>query len=81
MRLLMLFALATLAVIGVIAVLPEYRGRGLGKKIVGALLNRLKSIGASFVTVSGNLDNASKPLELYRKCGFTGDDIWYICQV
>lgn len=64
-----------------VQVLPEYRGRGLGKKIVDVLLNRLKSIGASFVTVSGNLDNTSKPLELYRKCGFTGDDIWYICQV
>ena len=64
-----------------VQVLPEYRGRGLGKKIVDVLLNRLKSIGASFVTVSGNLDNTSKPLELYRKSGFTGDDIWYICQV
>ena len=64
-----------------VQVLPEYRGRGLGKKIVDVLLNRLKSIGASFVTVSGNLDNTSNPLELYRKCGFTGDDIWYICQV
>ena len=64
-----------------VQVLPAYRGRGLGKKIVDVLLNRLKSIGASFVTVSGNLDNTSKPLELYRKCGFTGDDIWYICQV
>ena len=64
-----------------VQVLPEYRGRGLGKKIVDVLLNRLKSIGASFVTVSGNLDNTSKPLELYRKCGFAGDDIWYICQV
>ena len=64
-----------------VQVLPEYRGRGLGEKIVDVLLNRLKSIGASFVTVSGNLDNTSKPLELYRKCGFTGDDIWYICQV
>ena len=64
-----------------VQVLPAYRGRGLGKKIVDVLLNRLKSIGASFVTVSGNLDNTSKPLELYRKCGFTGDDICYICQV
>ena len=64
-----------------VQVLPEYKGRGLGKKIVDVLLNRLKSIGASFVTVSGNLDNTSKPLELYRKCGFAGDDIWYICQV
>ena len=63
-----------------VQVLPEYRGRGLGEKIAAVLLSRLKSIGADFVTVSGNLDNTSKPLELYRKCGFTGDDIWYVCR-
>lgn len=63
-----------------VQVLPEYRGSGLGKKIVDVLLSRLKSIGADYATVSGNLDNTSKPLELYRKCGFTGDDIWYICR-
>ncbi len=64
-----------------VQVLPEYRKRGLGKKIVDVLLWRLKGIEADFVTVSGNLDNTSGPLELYRKCGFTGDDIWYICRV
>ena len=64
-----------------VQVLPEYRERGLGKKIVNVLLWRLKGTGADFVTVSGNLDNTSRPLELYRKCGFTGDDIWYICRV
>ena len=64
-----------------VQVLPEYRSRGLGKKIVDALLSRLKHIGADFVTVSGNLDNTSNPLELYKKCGFTGDDVWYICRV
>lgn len=62
-------------------VLPEYRKRGLGKMIVDVLLWRLKGIGADFVTVSGDLDNTTKPLELYKKCGFTGDDIWYICRV
>ena len=64
-----------------VQVLPEHRGEGLGKKIVNVLLSRLKHIGADFVTVSGNLDNASNPLELYKKCGFTGDDVWYICRV
>lgn len=64
-----------------VQVLPEYRERGMGKKIVDVLLSRLKSIGADFVTVSGNLDNTSKPLKLYKRCGFTGDDIWYICRV
>ncbi len=63
-----------------VQVLPEYRGKGLGQKIVNALLNRLKYIGADFVTASGNLDNITNPLELYKKCGFAGDDVWYICQ-
>ena len=63
-----------------VQVLPEYRKTGLGEKIVIALLNRLKNIGADFVTVSGNLDNASDPLGLYRKCGFTGNDVWYVCR-
>lgn len=62
-----------------VQVLPEYRGRGLGQKIVNVLLARLKKIGAEFVTVSGNLDNTSDPLELYRRCGFKGNDVWYIC--
>lgn len=63
-----------------VQVLPAHRGKGLGKKIVVALLNRLKAVGAEFVTVSGNLDNATTPLSLYRSCGFTGEDIWYICK-
>ncbi|MBP5653756.1 MAG: N-acetyltransferase, partial [Lachnospiraceae bacterium] len=63
-----------------VQVLPEYRSRGLGQRIVTALLSRLKSLGADFVTVSGNLDNPTKPLELYRRCGFEGDDVWYICR-
>ena len=64
-----------------VQVLPEYRNKGLGQKIVTVLLSRLKDLGAKFVTVSGNLDNQAKPLELYKKCGFEGDDVWYICQV
>lgn len=64
-----------------VQVLPEYRRRDLGERIVNVLLNRLKSIGAEFVTVSGNLDSHSDPLKLYRKCGFTGDDIWYVCRL
>ena len=63
-----------------VQVLPEYRNKGLGQKIVTVLLSRLKGLGAEFVTVSGNLDNPTKPLELYKKCGFEGDDVWYICQ-
>ena len=58
-------------------VLPQKRGRGLGKAIVNELLIRLKS-KAKFVTVSGQIDNKTNPEALYRKCGFKGDDIWCV---
>lgn len=62
-----------------IQVMPEYRGRGLGQAIVSELLKRLKhSNQAAFVTVSGECDNDTNPEALYRKCGFVGDDIWYV---
>lgn len=61
-----------------IQVLPQVRKNGFGEAIVNELLLRLKSKGAKFVTVSGKTDNESKPELLYRKCGFTGDDIWCV---
>lgn len=64
-----------------IQVLPEYRGRGYGRRIVTILLNKLREMGADFVTVSGNLDNITSPLALYRACGFAGEDVWYICRI
>ena len=63
-----------------VQVLPEYRRKGLGRKIVTVLLNRLRNMGADFATVSGDLDDPCRPLELYRACGFEGDDIWYVCR-
>ncbi len=60
-----------------IQVSQEYRGYGLGKYVVSELLRRMKS-KAGFVTVSGNCSNPSNPEALYRKCGFTGSDIWHI---
>ena len=63
-----------------VQVLPEYRNKGYGKDIVNYLLKQLRNLDAGFVTVSGSLDNKTKPEKLYRKCGFIGDDIWYICQ-
>jgi len=41
------------------------------------LLHDLKG-KAAFVTVSGEMDNTSQPEKLYRKCGFSGNDIWHI---
>ena len=60
-----------------IQVLPEYRGKKLGQLLVNELLTRLQG-KADFVTVSGKVDNATKPERLYRKCGFTGKDIWHV---
>ena len=60
-----------------IQVLPEYRGKKIGQLLVNELLTRLQG-KADFVTVSGKVDNATKPELLYRTCGFTGNDVWHI---
>ncbi len=60
-----------------IQVLPEYRGRKIGQMIVNELLCRMAG-KAKFATVSGKMDNRTCPEILYRKCGFTGNDIWHI---
>lgn len=60
-----------------IQVTEGYRGKGLGQFIVNELLWRMKE-KAAFVTVSGKVDNKTKPEHLYRKCGFTGNDVWHI---
>lgn len=60
-----------------IQVAPNHRGKGLGTFLVRELLNRLKA-RADFVTVSGDWDNPNNPINLYRKSGFVGENIWYI---
>ncbi len=60
-----------------IQVLPEYRRKGLGKAIVNELLRRVSN-RSDFVTVSGMADNVSRPDLLYRSCGFTGLDLWWL---
>ena len=60
-----------------IQVSPNYRRMGFGKYIVQELLWRMKD-RASFVTVSGELNNKSNPLALYLRCGFTHTVIWHI---
>jgi GNAT superfamily N-acetyltransferase len=60
-----------------IQVLPEYRGKGIGKCIVQELLSRLEK-WVKFTTVAGEVDNATNPEALYRSCGFTGSDIWWV---
>ena len=60
-----------------IQVSQNHRGNGLGRYIVSELLWRMKG-KAGFATVSGQCNNASNPEKLYRKCGFTGNDVWHI---
>ena len=60
-----------------IQVLPQHRGKKIGQLIVTELLYRMKDI-ADFATVSGKVDNLTNPEALYRKCGFSGDDVWHI---
>lgn len=60
-----------------IQVLPQYRGKNIGTAIVKELLWRGGEY-AKFATVSGKVENKTKPEVLYRKCGFTGNDVWHI---
>lgn len=60
-----------------IQVSQAHRGKGLGSYIILELLRRLKS-KAEFTTVSGQCNNVTNPEKLYRKCGFTGNDVWHI---
>ena len=60
-----------------IQVSEQYRGYGLGKYVVSELLWRMKE-NATFATVSGQCNNPTNPEALYRKCGFTGSDVWHV---
>lgn len=62
-----------------VQVLPSYQSRGYGQALINALLVKMKD-KASFVTVSGNAQNKKDPEKVYRICGFTGNDYWYICK-
>lgn len=60
-----------------IQVLPAYQKQGLGKAIVGELVRRaLKKV--VIITVAGEMNNSTQPEQLYRRCGFTGSDVWWL---
>ena len=63
-----------------VQVLPGYQRKGLGSALVRELLRRVGS-EVSFTTVSGEVDNWNRPEKLYRHCGFTGSDTWWLLQV
>lgn len=60
-----------------VQVLPAYRRKGLGRAVVAKLLAGLAG-KAKFATVSGEVANAANPGGLYRRCGFMGEDIWWV---
>lgn len=60
-----------------IQVLPDYRKKGYGQLVVKSLLSKMQNI-AEFATVSGKVSNPTNPQGLYRKCGFTGNDVWHV---
>lgn len=60
-----------------IQVLPDYRGLGIGTAIVRELCGRAWQDGV-FITVSGKVNSTSQPEKLYRRCGFTGTDVWWL---
>lgn len=63
-----------------IQVSPEYRRKGLGTFIVCELLRRMRG-KAAFVTVSGRINNPTKPMALYQACGFTDPVIWHVLSI
>ena len=63
-----------------IQVLPPYRRRGYGQLIVNHLLQAMQG-EARFATVSGQVNNPFCPEAFYRKCGFSGCDVWHILMI
>ena len=60
-----------------IQVLPRYQKQGLGTAIVSELLRRIPE-EAMFTTVAGKADSVAQPEKLYRGCGFSGSDVWWL---
>ncbi len=52
-----------------IAVLEEYRGRGIGKQLTRALLQYLSNLGACYATLEVRVSN-ERAQNLYRSLGF-----------
>ena len=63
------------AILGV-QVLPDCRNRGIGRALVQELLRRIGD-RASFTTVFGPVEDRENPGAFFRKCGFSGDDVWW----
>ncbi len=58
-----------LAWIGMVLTLPEYRGRGLARRLVGEILDRLRELGIAQI----KLDATELGAGLYREFGFVDE--------
>lgn len=67
------------AVILGVQVLPDYRLRGIGRALIHELLRRVAR-QVTLTTVSGPVEDRDNPGAFFRKCGFTGDDVWWFLQ-
>jgi len=59
-----------------VQVFPDYQARGLGRCAVRELLRRIGG-RALFTTVSGEVEDRDNPGAFFRRCGFTGQDVWW----
>ena len=53
-----------------VAVHPEWRGRGVGERLMRFALDKVRGLGGSFVTLEVRRSNSSA-VALYEKLGFT----------
>jgi ribosomal protein S18 acetylase RimI-like enzyme len=53
-----------------LSVLPDYRNRGIGRKLLDAVSEQARARGCCSVTLEVRRDNA-RARHLYRSCGFT----------
>jgi mycothiol synthase len=53
-----------------LAVMPEYRRRGIGKALLVEGLRRMRERGASRAVIFTNLDNPDRPVKLYESVGY-----------
>jgi ribosomal protein S18 acetylase RimI-like enzyme len=60
-----------------VQVLPAHQRHGLGRALVHEVLRRI-SERAQFTTVTGPVEDRDNPGAFFRRCGFTGDDVWWL---
>jgi ribosomal protein S18 acetylase RimI-like enzyme len=59
-----------------VQVLPDYQLRGIGKALTHEVLRRIAE-RALFTTATGLVEDRDNPGAFFRRCGFTGDDVWW----